>query len=90
MLGPEIDRQQAEGKQVAFRSDAAFRQARDLRGVGATRRLVRDRIPANRTLELAIEPLLSAARPSESQTPDSLRELRIPGRRLNAPSTRYH
>ena len=66
LLVPEIDRQQAQGKRVAFRADAAFArpaiyEALEVRGVQYS-----IRIPANKTLELEIEDLLfrSPGRPS--------------------------
>ena len=58
LLLPEIERQQAAGKQVAFRGDAAFAkpevyEASEERGVQYA-----IRIPANRSLELEIEDIL--------------------------------
>ena len=58
LLLPEIERQQAAGKQVAFRSDAAFAkpevyEASEERGVQYA-----IRIPANKSLELEIEDIL--------------------------------
>ena len=58
LLLPEIDRQQAEGKRVAFRADAAFARpaiydALEQRGVDYAIRM-----PANKSLELKIEELL--------------------------------
>ncbi len=58
MLLPEIERQQAEGKSVTFRADAAFAkpeiyEALEERGVSYV-----IRIPANRNLELEIEDIL--------------------------------
>ena len=54
---PEIDRQQAEGQRVAFRTAAfarpAIYEALETRGVGYA-----IRIPANKNLELAIEDIL--------------------------------
>ena len=55
---PEIERQQAAGKQVAFRGDAAFAkpevyEAAEERGVQYA-----IRIPANKSLELEIEDIL--------------------------------
>ena len=57
-LLPEIERQQAAGKQVAFRGDAAFAkpeiyEASEERGVQYA-----IRIPANKSLELEIEDIL--------------------------------
>ncbi len=58
LLLPEIERQQAEGKQVTFRADAAFAkpeiyEAMEERGVDYV-----IRIPANKSLELEIEDIL--------------------------------
>jgi hypothetical protein len=58
LLLPEIERQQAEGKQVAFRADAAFAkpeiyEALEKRGVKYA-----IRIPANENLERDIAELL--------------------------------
>lgn len=58
LLVPEIERQQAEGKRVAFRADAAFAKpeiydALENRGVDYA-----IRIPANKSLELAVEDIL--------------------------------
>jgi hypothetical protein len=66
LLLPEIERQQAEGKQVTFRADAAFAkpeiyEALEERGVSYV-----IRIPANRNLEAEVADLLfrSPGRPS--------------------------
>ena len=58
LLLPEIDRQQAAGKRVAFRADAAFAKpeiydALEQRGVDYAIRM-----PANKTLEVEIEDIL--------------------------------
>ncbi len=58
LLLPEIDRQQAAGKRVAFRADAAFAKpeiydALEQRGVDYAIRM-----PANKSLELKIEEIL--------------------------------
>ena len=73
LLGPEIERQQAEGKQVTFRGDAAFAkpevyEASEERGVQYA-----IRIPANKSLELEIEDIL----------------FRPPGRPSRKPLVRY-
>ncbi len=60
LLVPEIERQQAEGKRVAVRADAAFAKPEiyeETRGVPYA-----IRIPANKILELEIEDLLSCHR----------------------------
>ncbi|HEY3113421.1 MAG TPA: transposase, partial [Gemmatimonadaceae bacterium] len=69
LLVPEIERQQAEGKEVAFRGDAAFAkpaiyQALEQRGVPYA-----IRIPANKNLELAIEDILFRPRGRPSRKP---------------------
>ena len=58
LLVPQIDRQQAAGRRVAFRADAAF--ARPAIYEGLEHRDVADaiRMPANKNLELAIEDIL--------------------------------
>jgi hypothetical protein len=73
LLVPEIERQQAEGKLVAFRADAAFAKpeiydALETRGVDYA-----IRIPANKSLELEIEDIV----------------FRPPGRPSRKPLVRY-
>jgi hypothetical protein len=73
LLLPEIERQQAEGKQVTFRADVAFAkpeicEALEERGV-----MYAIRIPANKSLELEIEDIL----------------FRPPGRPSRKPLVRY-
>ena len=73
LLLPEIERQQAAGKQVTFRGDAAFAkpeiyESSEERGVHYA-----IRIPANKSLELAIEDIL----------------FRPPGRPSRKPLVRY-
>ena len=70
LLLPEIERQQAAGKQVAFRGDAAFAkpevyEASEERGVQYA-----IRIPANKSLELEIEDILF--RPPGKALPEAL------------------
>ena len=58
LLLPEIERQQAEGKQVTFRADAAFARP-EIYGVLEERGVSYViRIPANKNLELEIEDIL--------------------------------
>ena len=69
LLVPEIERQQTQGKRVAFRADAAFArpaiyEALEARGVGYA-----IRIPANKNLELAIEDVLFRSPGRPSRTP---------------------
>jgi hypothetical protein len=66
LLLPEIERQQAEGKEVAFRADAAFAKPEiyeALEGLGVKYAI---RIPANESLERDIAELLTrrVGRPS--------------------------
>ena len=73
LLLPEIDRQQAEGKRVAFRADAAFAKpeiydALEQRDVDSAIRM-----PANKSVELEIEDIL----------------FRLPGRPSRKPLVRY-
>jgi hypothetical protein len=73
LLLPEIERQQAEGKEVTFRADAAFAkpeiyEAMEQRGVDYVIRM-----PANKNLELEIEDIL----------------FRPPGRPSRKPLVRY-
>jgi Transposase DDE domain group 1 len=58
LLVPEIDRQQAYGKHVAFRADAAFAKPEIYEALEARHVDYAIRIPANRSLELAVEDLL--------------------------------
>ena len=56
-VASEIERQQAAGKQVAFRGDAAFAKPEaKLRRNGGVQYAIR--IPANKSLELEIEDIL--------------------------------
>ena len=83
LLLPEIERQQAEGKRVTFRADAAFAkpeiyEAMEERGVDYA-----IRIPANKTLELEVEDMLfrPPGRPSHKPLV-ALQELPLSGRRV--------
>ena len=58
LLVPEMDRQQAAGRRVAFRADAAFARPAIYEGLERTRRGLRIRMPANKNLELAVEDIL--------------------------------
>ena len=55
LLLPEIDRQQAEGKRVAFRADAAFAKPEIYDALETRDVDYAIRMPANRSLELEIE-----------------------------------
>jgi Transposase DDE domain group 1 len=75
LLVPEIERQQAEGKHVAVRADAAFAKPEIYEALEA--RTGERRHP------------LSPTRTSESQAPGAVQELRIPGGQLDdAPAGR--
>ena len=69
MLGPEIDRQQAEGQRVAFRADAAFARPEIYEVLEARDVEYTIRIPANKNLELAIEDLLFRSPGQPSRKP---------------------
>ena len=58
LLLPELDRQQAEGKRVAFRADAAFAKPEIYDALEQRDVDYAIRMPANRTLELEIEDIL--------------------------------
>ena len=58
LLVPEIERQHAAGARVAFRADAAFAKPEIYEGLEARGVTYAIRIPANKTLELAIEDIL--------------------------------
>ena len=83
LLLPEIERQQAAGKQVAFRGDAAFAkpevyEASEERGVQYA-----IRIPANKSLELEIEDnLVSAAGKALPEALGALQEFSLSRRRV--------
>ena len=79
LLVPEIDRQQAEGRRVAFRADAAFARPEIYEVLEARGVQYAIRIPANKNLDLAIEDLLfrSPGRPSRTPLASSRMRLRI-------------
>ena len=58
LLLPEIDRQQAEGKRVAFRADAAFAKPEIYDALEQRDVDYAIRMPANKSLELEIEDIL--------------------------------
>lgn len=66
LLLPEIERQQAEGKQVAFRADAAFAKSEIYEALEERGVMYAIHIPANDNLERDIAELLTrpAGRPS--------------------------
>src|SRR5215471_1787330 len=68
LLLPEIDRQQAQGKEVAFRGDAAFAKTELYEGLEAREVKYAIRLPANEILERNITELLRRplGRPSYS------------------------
>jgi len=59
LLLPEIERQQAEGKQVAFRADAAFAKPEIYEALEECVAMYAIRIPANDSLERDIAELLT-------------------------------
>ena len=73
LLLPEIDRQQAEGKRVAFRADAAFAKPEIYDALEQRDVDYAIRMPANKSLELEIEDIL----------------FRLPGRPSRKPLVRY-
>jgi hypothetical protein len=66
---PEIERQQAQGKRVAFRPDAAFARPAIYEALEARGVQYAIRIPANKNLELAIEDVLFRSPGRPSRTP---------------------
>ena len=73
LLVPEVDRQQAEGTRVAFRADAAFAKPEIYETLERRDVAYAIRMPANKSLELAIENIL----------------FRPPGRPSRKPLVRY-
>ena len=73
LLLPEIDRQQAEGKRVAFRADAAFAKPEIYDALEQRDVDYAIRMPANKSVELEIEDIL----------------FRLPGRPSRKPLVRY-
>ena len=69
LLAPEIDRQQVQGKRVAFRADAAFARPAIYEALEARGVQYAIRIPANKNLELAIEDVLFRSPGRPSRTP---------------------
>ena len=69
LLLPEIDRQQAEGKRVAFRADAAFAKPEIYDALETRDVDYAIRMPANRSLELEIEDILFRPPGRPSRTP---------------------
>ena len=73
LLVPEIERQQAEGKRVAFRADAAFAKPEIYDALEQRAVAYAIRLPANKSVELEIEDIL----------------VRPPGRLSRKPLVRY-
>jgi hypothetical protein len=69
LLVPEIERQQAEGKCVAFRADAAFAKPEIYDAIEQRDVEYAIRIPANKSLELEIEDILFRPRGRPSRKP---------------------
>jgi hypothetical protein len=88
LLLPEIESQQ-EGRQVAFRADAAFARPEIYEALEAHNVEYAIRIPANRNLERAIEDILFRPRwASQSEAPGSLQELPLRGGQLDEAAPR--
>jgi hypothetical protein len=69
LLVPEIERQQAEGKRVAFRADAAFAKPEIYDALEKHDVDYAIRIPANKSFELEIEDILFRPRGRRSRKP---------------------
>ena len=69
VLVPEIERQQAQGHRVAFRADAAFAKPEIYETLESRGVQYAIRIPANKSLELAIEDVLFRSPGRPSRTP---------------------
>ena len=69
LLVPEIERQQAEGKRVAFRADEAFAKPEVYEALEEHGVHYAIRIPANKSLELEIEDILFRPRGRPSRKP---------------------
>jgi hypothetical protein len=84
LLLPEIHRQQAQGKEVAFRGDAAFAKLEIYEAHEARRVKYAIRLPANDNLERKIAQLLTRplGRPS-LQAGGPLQKLSLPGSELD-------
>ena len=84
VLVPEIDRQQAQGKCVAFRADAAFARPANLRGAGGTRRGLRHPHPGQQEVGAGDRgravPVTGTAQPHAARP---LQELPVSGGQLD-------
>ena len=69
LLVPEIDRQQAEGKRVAFRADAAFAKPEIYEALEQRDVDYAIRMPANKSLELEIEDISFVRRDGRAASP---------------------
>ena len=81
LLLPEIERQQAAGKQVAFRGDAAFAKPEIYEALEERGADYAIRIPANKNLELEIEDILfrPPGRLPAASVASALQELSLSG-----------
>ena len=79
LLLPEIERQQAAGKQVAFRGDAAFAKPEIYEALEERGADYAIRIPANKNLELEIEDILFRPPGRPGRKPLALQELSLSG-----------
>ena len=85
LLSPEIDRQQAQGKEVAFRGDAVFAKPELYESVEEREAKYAIRLPANDNLERKVAQLLTRpAGTTELQAGGAVQELFLPGRQLEA------
>ena len=69
LLLPEIDRQQAEGKRVAFRADAAFAKPEIYDALEQRDVDYAIRMPANKSVELEIEDICFVYRDGRAVSP---------------------
>ena len=82
LLMPEIDRQQGAGRRVAFRADAAFARPAIYEALEQRDVDYAIRMPANKTLELAVHPLSSAGT-AKLQAVGAVQEFPLPGEELD-------
>ncbi len=81
LLLPEIERQQQNGKEVAFRADAAFAQPEVYEALEERGAKYALRIPANDSLERDIAERLSG-RKAQCEAVGGVQELSLPSRQL--------
>ncbi len=81
LLLPEIERQQQNGKEVAFRADAAFAQPEVYEALEERGAKYALRIPANDSLERDIAERLSGGK-AQCEAVGGVQELSLPSRQL--------